>query len=45
VEHHVGVLVVIARKITYTIFGGARAPSYIHVYEKGRENNSNARGN
>jgi len=25
----------------HVIFGGAKAPSYIYVYEKDRENNSN----
>jgi len=35
---------VFLKKITYTIFGGARAPFYIYVYEKGRENNSNTGG-
>ena len=31
-------------KITYTIFGYLIYLSYIYVYEKGRENNSNTRG-
>jgi len=37
----VGVLVAIARKIIHIIFGGPKGPSYIYVYEKGRENHNN----
>jgi len=40
----VGVLVAIAKKIIHTIFGASKGASYIHAYEKGRENNSNTRG-
>ena len=36
---------VFLKKITYTIFGAPEGASYIHAYGKGRENNSNTRGN
>lgn len=35
---------VFLKKITYTIFGAPEGASYIYVYEKGRENNSNTGG-
>ena len=38
------VLTQIVVQIINDLFGGAKAPSYIYVYEKDRENNSNTGG-